>query len=88
MKANTTTKNGECRSESRTAVSRAIDWLQSYIDEDLTRTPQKKRGALSTGWKPYVSIQLSTNCSRLLRKSRKPIGVAGNKQGNNPNEPN
>jgi hypothetical protein len=34
LKANTTTKNGEREGESQTAISRAIDWLQSYVDEN------------------------------------------------------
>ena len=34
MKANTTTKSGGRALESRTAVTTAIDWLQSYVDED------------------------------------------------------
>lgn len=34
MKANTTTQNGARASESRSAVGRAIDWLQNYVDED------------------------------------------------------
>jgi hypothetical protein len=49
MKANTTTKNGECRSESRTVVSRAIDWLQSYIDEDPDTDAAKEARSIING---------------------------------------
>jgi hypothetical protein len=34
VRANTTTEDGERRPGSRTAVGRAIDWLQRYVDED------------------------------------------------------
>jgi len=34
MEAKTTTKHVECEVESLTAVGRAIDWLQSNVDEN------------------------------------------------------
>jgi hypothetical protein len=48
MKANTTTKNGGRGSESRTPVTTAIDWLQSYVDEDpYTDAAQEARRIIS-----------------------------------------
>jgi len=52
MKANTTTECGEPEPESRTAVRRAIDWLQSYVDQapysDATKEAQSIINGLKT----------------------------------------
>ena len=48
MKANTTTKSGGRALESRTAVTTAIDWLQSYADKDpYTDAAEEARRVIS-----------------------------------------
>ena len=65
MKTHTANGNGGCEAQSRTAVYRAINWLENYIGKNpYTDAAIEARNIVRDLEDLRLSCGMSTNCSR------------------------